>query len=96
VIGVGEHVRRRVRQRHAALRAHQARGRLRPPPYLPRSDPDPARSFVERKRMFDLRLVVGRLRQVADSARAAASSPARSSRSPSHRSVRQHWACPTR
>ena len=30
------HVRRRVRQRHAAVRAHPAGGRLRPPAHLPR------------------------------------------------------------
>ena len=31
------HERRRVRQRHAALAAHPARGRVRPPPRVPRS-----------------------------------------------------------
>ena len=48
------HVRRRVRQRHAALAAHQAGGRLRPPARLPRPDPDPATSFAERQRLFAL------------------------------------------
>ena len=33
------HVGRRVRQRHAAVAAHQARRRVRPPPHLPRSEP---------------------------------------------------------
>ena len=33
------HERRRVRQRHAALRAHPAGGRVRPPPHLPRPRP---------------------------------------------------------
>ena len=33
------HVRRRLRQRHAALQAHPPAGRLRPPAHLPRSRP---------------------------------------------------------
>ncbi len=35
------HVRRRVRQRHALLRAHPAGGRVRPPRHLPRPRPRP-------------------------------------------------------
>ena len=48
------HVRRRVRQRHALLRAHQAGGGVRPPRHLPGPDPDPAASFAERQRLFAL------------------------------------------
>jgi NAD-specific glutamate dehydrogenase len=47
--------RRRVRQRHAAVRAHPPGGRVRPPPHLhrPRTRTRP-RSFTERARLFDL------------------------------------------
>ena len=49
------HVRRRVRQRDAAVRAHPAGGRLRPPAHLRRPRPrTPARRFAERRRLFDL------------------------------------------
>ena len=48
------HVRRRVRQRHAALPAHPAGGGVRPPARLPRPDPDAARGFAERERLFAL------------------------------------------
>ena len=40
------HVRRRVRQRHAALAAHQARRRLRPPALFLDPNPDPEQSFA--------------------------------------------------
>ena len=39
VVGVGDMSRRRVRQRHAAVRAHPAGRRLRPPARLPRPRP---------------------------------------------------------
>ena len=57
------HVRRRVRQRDAALRAHPAGGRLRPPAHLPR--PGPGRGRVVRRAAAAVRpapLVLGRLR----------------------------------
>ena len=74
------HVRRRLRQRHAALRAHPAGGRLRPPARLPR--PRPRRRGVLRRAAPALRpaaLVVGRLRPVADLGRRR--------RLPAHRQV---------
>jgi glutamate dehydrogenase len=52
--GDRRHVRRRVRQRHAAEPDAQAHRRLRPPARLHRSRPRPARSFEERKRLFEL------------------------------------------
>ncbi len=61
------HERRRVRQRDAAERAHPARGRVRPPPHLPR--PDPGRGGLARGAPAAVRaaaLVVGGLRHVAD------------------------------
>ena len=39
VVGIGDMSRRRVRQRDAAVRAHPARGRLRPPAHLHRPGP---------------------------------------------------------
>jgi glutamate dehydrogenase len=44
----GRHVGRRVRQRHAAVARIRLRGRVRPSPYLPRPDPDCAKSLAER------------------------------------------------
>ena len=61
------HERRRVRQRDAAVRAHPARGGVRPPPHLPR--PDPRRGGLARRAAAAVRaaaLVVGGLRHVAD------------------------------
>ena len=55
VVGHRRHVRRRVRQRHAAVAAHPAGRRVRPPPRLPR--PRSRRggaSFAERRRLFEL------------------------------------------
>ena len=43
VVGVGDMSRRRVRQRHAAVGAHPARRRVRPPARVPRPDPGPGR-----------------------------------------------------
>ena len=60
------HVRRRVRQRDAAVRAHPAGRRVRPPAHLPR--PRPERRAQLRRAAPDLRpaaLVVGRVRHVA-------------------------------
>ena len=49
------HVGRRVRQRHAAVAAHPARRRVRPPAHLPRSRiPTRRRRFAERERLFKL------------------------------------------
>ncbi len=61
------HVRRRVRQRHDAVRAHPAGGRVRPSPCVPRSEPG-CGPFVCRARAPVRRaaLELGRLRQVAD------------------------------
>ena len=59
--------RRRVRQRHAALAAHPARGGVRPPARLPRSRPGPGGEL--RRAPAAVRaaaLVVGRLRRGAD------------------------------
>ena len=69
------HVGRRVRQRHAAVGADPAGGRVRPPPRLHRPRPRPGRRrSPSGERLFDLpRLVVGRLRPHADLAPAAAS-----------------------
>ena len=61
------HVRRRVRQRDAVLRAHQAGGRVRPPRHLPR--PDARRRDVVRRAEAPLRppaLLVAGLRQEPD------------------------------
>ena len=61
------HVRRRVRQRDAAVGAHPAGRRLRPPARLPR--PDAGRRDVLRRAPAAVRpaaLLVGRLRPVAD------------------------------
>ena len=57
------HVGRRVRQRHAAVAAHPAGRRLRPPPHLPRSRPRSGREL--RRAPAAVRpaaLVLGRLR----------------------------------
>ena len=43
VVGIGDMSRRRVRQRHAALRPHPARRRLRPPARVHRPRPGPRR-----------------------------------------------------
>ena len=49
------HVGRRVRQRHAAVAAHPAGGRVRPPPHLHRSrSPTRRRACAERRRLFEL------------------------------------------
>ena len=48
------HVRRRLRQRDAAVAGAAARRRVRPPPRVHRPDPDPEVAFVERQRLFDL------------------------------------------
>ena len=49
------HVRRRVRQRHAAIAAHPAGRRLQSPAHLPRPETrTPRRSFRERERLFRL------------------------------------------
>jgi glutamate dehydrogenase len=57
------HVGRRVRQRHAAVEAHQAGRGVRPPAHLPRPDPGPGSSFAERRAPVQAAaLVVGRLR----------------------------------
>ena len=80
------HVRRRVRQRHAALRAHPPGRRLRPPRHLPR--PDPGRRHVVRRAPAAVRAApveLAGLRHDPDLRRAAASSRARSSRSRSAR-----------
>ena len=64
------HVRRRLRQRDAALRAHPARGRLRPPARLRR--PHARRGVVLRRAQAALRaaaLVVGRLQPLPDQRR---------------------------
>ena len=76
------HVRRRIRQRHAALAAHQARRRVRPSPHLPRPE---ARSADELRRaaapVRPAALVVGRLRRDAAFRPAAAFIRAAPSRS---------------
>ncbi len=62
--GHRRHVRRRVRQRHVAVRAHPAGRRLRPPAHLPR--PQPGCGVVVRRAAPAVRpaaLVVGRLRR---------------------------------
>ena len=84
------HVRRRVRQRHAALRAHPAGGRVRPPAHLPRPRPGRRRRRIaERRRLFDLpRSSWADYDTVADLARAAASSRVPPSRSRSPPQVR--------
>ena len=48
------HVRRRVRQRDAAVAPHQAGRRVQPPPHLPRPEPGRRASFEERRRLFEL------------------------------------------
>jgi glutamate dehydrogenase len=48
------HVGRRVRQRHAAVEAHQAGRGVRPPAHLPRPDPDPAARSPSAERLFKL------------------------------------------
>ena len=61
------HVRRRVRQRHAAVAPHPARGRVRPSPRVPR--PESGRRGELRRARADLRvaaLLVGGLRRGAD------------------------------
>ena len=61
------HVRRRVRQRHALLRAHPAGGGVRPPRHLPR--PDARRGDVVRRAQAAVRpaaLELAGLRRVAD------------------------------
>ena len=61
------HVGRRVRQRHAAVAAHPAGGRVRPPPRLHR--PESRRRRVVRRARAPVQaaaLVVGRLRHEAD------------------------------
>ena len=61
------HVRRCVRQRHAAVPAHPAGGRVRPPAHLPGSES--GRGQLVRRAGADVRaapLVVGRLRRLAD------------------------------
>ena len=76
------HVGRRVRQRHAALAAHQAARRVQPRPHLPR--PRPRRRAELRGAPATVRapaLVVERLRPRRSSPRAAASGPARRNRS---------------
>ena len=67
VVGHRRHVRRRLRQRHAAVAPHPARRRLRPPPRLPGPRPGPRR--LRRRAPAPVRagaLLVGRLRRVAD------------------------------
>ena len=77
------HVRRCVRQRHAAVAAHPAAGRLRSPPHLPRPGPDTARQLRRaRAAVRAAALELGRLRPQAASRAAAASSRAAPSRSP--------------
>jgi glutamate dehydrogenase len=46
--------RRRIRQRHAAVEGDQAGRGVRPPHIFIDPDPDPAKSWKERERMFDL------------------------------------------
>ncbi len=61
------HERRRLRQRHAALTAHPAGGRVRPPAHLPRPRPGPA--DLAGRTAAAVRaapLVVGRLRHLPD------------------------------
>ena len=81
------HVRRRVRQRHAAARTGS--GSSAPTTTATCSStrtPTPAAGFAERKRLFELPgLLVGRLRPRRRSPRAAASGRARRSRSRSRR-----------
>ena len=48
------HVRRRVRQRHAAVAAHQADRRVQPRACVLGPGPDPQVSFAERRRLFEL------------------------------------------
>ena len=60
------HVGRRVRQRHAAVAAHQASGRLRPPPHLHRPDAQPGDELGRAQAAVrPAALVVDGLRQVA-------------------------------
>ena len=82
--GHRRHVGRRVRQRHAAVAAHPARRRVRPPPHLPRSRPGRRTSFAERERMFacrarrgptTTRADLGRRRHPARSAKSIALTP---------------------
>ena len=81
------HVRRRVRQRDAAVGPDPARRRVRPPPRLHRPGPrSRTPGFAERKRLFELpRLVAGTTTTARRSPRAAASGRAAPSRSRSRR-----------
>ena len=64
------HVRRRVRERDAALPPHQARRRLRPPARLPRPGPRPGAELPRARAPLPAAgLVLGRLRRGADLAR---------------------------
>ena len=85
------HVRRRVRQRHAAVRAHPAGRGVRPPARLPRPrSRTPRRRFAERKRLFELpRSQLGRLRPRADLRGWRGATRARPSRSPISPQVRR-------
>ena len=61
------HVRRRVRQRHAAVAAHPPAGRVRPPPHLPR--PEPGSGDVVRRARAHVQAAafeLGRLRHEPD------------------------------
>ena len=80
------HERRRVRQRHAALRAHPADRGLRPPPHLRRPRTPMRSPSFERRRLFELpRSSWEDYDATADQRRAAASSAASRSRSRSAR-----------
>jgi glutamate dehydrogenase len=87
------HVRRRVRQRHAALEAHQARRRVRPSAHLHRSEPGSgALLHGTRAHVQPAAILVGGLRTSRSSRRAEACSRAPRSPSPCQRRRARCWA----